>query len=74
MHQPLNIMETPNIIWITWERQRRSIELAKAIGATLFVFTKISFPIASPLLRYIDHSLKSIIVFAKYKQIGRAHV
>ena len=27
-----------NYIWITWERQRRSVELAKVLGAKLYIF------------------------------------
>ena len=37
-----------NRIWIAWERQRRSIEMAKKVGATLYIFDfggKLRYPI-----------------------------
>src|SRR6056297_491763 len=31
-------MSDPGKVWITWEKQRRSFELAKALGCELYVF------------------------------------
>jgi len=53
----------PNAIWITWESQRRSIELAKSFGAKLFVLQDIGF---RPI-RYLYLSLKTTLVVFEEK-------
>ena len=52
-----------NSIWITWERHRRSDELAKAFGAELFTITS-SRNIA---IRYLVLLLKTVHILFKHK-------
>jgi glycosyltransferase involved in cell wall biosynthesis len=47
-------------IWITWERQRRSIELSEALDARLYVLAESSGDIPNRLLRYARLSAKTI--------------
>lgn len=48
-------------IWITWERQRRSIELSKEFQTKLFEMPDMS----SPYLRYLALSLKTLLVLVR---------
>jgi len=52
-------------IWITWERQRRSIELAKAFGAKYFELLKASDDIPSVPIRYLLLSVKTILIVVR---------
>lgn len=49
-------------IWITWERQRRSIELARAFGAKYYELLKSSDDIPMAPVRYLMLSLKTIFI------------
>jgi len=67
MSQPMQRVgsEVEGTIWITWERQRRSIELANAVGAKLFVLAESSSVISSRLLRYVWLSFKTFRVLLR---------
>lgn len=48
-------------IWITWEKQRRSIELAKKFNCQLFVFEE------NGALRYLTTFIKTVKVLIKFR-------
>ena len=54
-------MGTNNIIWVTWERQRRNRSLCKALGIKLFEFDYRT----NPFIRYLLSILKTVHVFIK---------
>ncbi len=54
-------MENIKKIWITWETQRRSIELAKQFDCKLYIIEY------SGLFRYVFSILKTLIICIKYK-------
>ena len=49
-------------IWITWERQRRSVELAKAFRVMYYELLRTSDDIPLALIRYFLLSLKTILI------------
>lgn len=49
-------------VWITWERQRRSVELAKAFGARYHELLRSSDDIPLAPIRYFFLSLKTILI------------
>jgi glycosyltransferase involved in cell wall biosynthesis len=51
------------MIWIAWEKHRRTIELSKALGATLFIFDFDTMYI----FRLIKSSLKTFITISKHR-------
>ncbi len=52
------------LIWITWERQRRSIELAKALGARYYEMDYLIHPIK----RYLKSLTQTIGLLARYRK------
>ncbi|MDZ7833627.1 MAG: glycosyltransferase [Desulfobacterales bacterium] len=56
-------MSEPGKVWITWERQRRSIELAGILGCDLYVF---DFEGRSRYPKCIYNTLK-VFLFSRYK-------
>jgi len=55
----------PKTIWITWERQRRSVTLAESLGATLYVLLERSDRISSRVLRYVYLLSRTVLVLAR---------
>ena len=56
----------PKKIWITWERQRRSVELSKAFDSKIYILAQSSSDIPIRLIRYIVLGLKTAkLVFIK---------
>jgi glycosyltransferase involved in cell wall biosynthesis len=55
------------MIWITWEKQRRSVELAKALGAKLFILLQHSDDIRPRPLRYLVLGLRTIALLLRQK-------
>ncbi len=50
-------------IWLTWERQRRSVELAKALGINIFILTdRDRLP---RLFRYLFLSVRTLLVLIR---------
>jgi len=60
----MSIHET---IWITWEKQRRSIELAKAFAAKLYVFILPEEGFLNSFYRYCLLSLKTTRTIVRIK-------
>jgi glycosyltransferase involved in cell wall biosynthesis len=58
-------MSIPNIVWITWEKQRRSVTLAECLGARLFVLLDQSDRIPSRPLRYAYLLAKTVLVLVR---------
>jgi len=58
-NEPIKL-RTSRVIWITWENQRRSVELASALGAKLFLLAQSSSDIPNRALRYTWLSLKTL--------------
>jgi hypothetical protein len=54
-------------IWITWESQRRSIELAKALEAKLYILECPANDLITLLKRYAKLSIKTINIIKKEK-------
>jgi len=60
-------LDNLNKIWITWENQRRSNELAKTFGAKLYILSNKSIPVDCRFIRYIYLGLKTLIIIIKEK-------
>ncbi|MFP4418789.1 MAG: hypothetical protein ACOC41_00330 [Chitinivibrionales bacterium] len=56
-----NTGENSHIIWISWERQRRSILLAQRLGAQLFIINDSRYGI----LRHPLSAIKTLIILAR---------
>ena len=54
-------------IWITWERQRRSVELAKAFNARYYELLKTDQGLIFRIVRYIILSAKTILIIFNEK-------
>ena len=54
-------------MWISWEKQRRSIELANCFGCKLFIVTPRILPSTIRLLRYMENSFRTILILLREK-------
>jgi len=54
-------------VWITWENQRRSVELAECFGCHLFIITPCRLFSRNRLLRYLESAFQTLWVLLKAK-------
>lgn len=61
------MVQISNIIWVSWENQRRSIELAKSFNAHLHILNTPLDTVSIPLIKYLLLCAKTLLLLINTK-------